>query len=205
MENRRYLMTYSLLDSWMWYTDNEYSEPEQARKDFETTLNRERIPDNVWMQAGRDFESCIRLVDQEKIFLEFPQPTFGFCVWQIAEKIKGGTWQTSGYRDVFVNEKNYLLYGKSDVLRGPDVFDIKFNRKYQTGKFFKKLQHPMYFACFPGVKTFTYLISNGKEIFEEVYRREDTPRIEDTIYEFQQWLQGHPNYQDTYYQEWRAA
>jgi len=204
VENRRYLMTYSLLDSWLWWVDNEWGDSDQARKDFETTLNRKRIPDNIYMQAGRDFESCVRLVDRGNILLEFPQPPYGSCVWQVAEKIKGGAWQASGYLDVVINKKNYLLYGKSDVLRGPEVFDIKFTRKYQTGKYYKKLQHPMYFACFPAIDTLTYLISNGKEVFEEVYRREDTSRIEDTIYEFQQWLANYPNYQDTYYEKWRA-
>ena len=126
------------------------------------------------------------------------------CAWEVAEKIKGGTWQATGYRDVTVNGINYLLYGKADVLRGPDVFDIKWTRKYKTGKFFNKFQHPMYYSCFPKVEKFTYLISNGKEVFEEVYLREDTPNITDTIYEFQKWLENYNGFQDDYYTKWRA-
>jgi hypothetical protein len=205
VENKkRYLITYSLLDSWLWYVDNEWSDPESAKKDFETTLNRERIPDNVYMQSGRDFESCVRQADKGNIFLEFFQPPYGHCVWKVAEKIKKGVWQATGYQEVDVNGITYILYGKADVLRGPDVFDIKFTRKYQTGKYYNKLQHPMYFACFPGVQSFTYLISNGMEVFEETYRRDSTGKVEDTIYDFQQWLINHANYQYDYFQKWLA-
>ena len=59
---------------------------------------------------------------------------------------------------------------------------------YDRGKYFSSTQHPTYFEIVPEAKSFTYLVSNGSEVWTERYYREETPSIIPTISDFLEWL-----------------
>jgi hypothetical protein len=55
----------------------------------------------------------------------------------------------------------------------------------------------------PEANNFTYLISNGKEVWTETYSREDTASIIPTVAEFLSWLVS-IGLMDTYRERWLA-
>lgn len=200
----RYLITQSLLNSWLWYINFTGDDDSKAEQDFSNTLNRMPIPDNIHMQRGRQFENDIqKYVIGSLVHSENPDD-YEMCVEEIAHIVTGGVWQVAGYIDMTINDIDYLLYGRADVLLGPTIFDIKCVSKYEPGKYFSSPQHKMYFACFPGTIQFEYLISDRKEVYRERYQREETEPIESLISEFQTWLSNNKEYEDIFFYKWNT-
>lgn len=78
---------------------------------------------------------------------------------------------------VEVGGMSLLLYGRLDCLKAGEIIDIKFTKSYDTGKFFSSTQHPTYFELIPEARQFTYIASNGRDVWPETYFREDAPSI----------------------------
>lgn len=91
-------------------------------------------------------------------------------------------------KTIVVGGLTLVLCGRLDCLKAGDIKDIKFSSSYDRGKYFSSTQHPTYFEIVPEAKTFTYLVSNGSEVWTERYYREETPSIIPTISDFLEWL-----------------
>ena len=50
-------------------------------------------------------------------------------------------------------------------------------------------QHPIYFECVPEARKFVYIIADGKAVYLEEYRREDTPPPDGIIRQFMSYLE----------------
>jgi hypothetical protein len=189
-------MTQSLLSSWAYqfsdfskYEDKEEEYAENARRDFLSTLRKEPRPTTEAMQRGIDFENLVTLLLDGK--------TYGNPEWQkweqsataIAEAVRGGQLQCAAKKDVTVNGLDFLLYGRLDCLKGGTIYDIKFTGSYEYGKFAGSVQHPMYFKIVPEAKQFIYLVTDGRDVFTELYYPNDCQPIEDEIAEFIAWLE----------------
>lgn len=200
----RYLMTHSLLNSWIYaIKENPYEDATSERDayaEFLATLRREPTPVSEAMQKGIDFENMVvaYLKGERKV----SHPWFN-AVAKVATIVQGSLTQYRARKEIIVQGVRLLLYGKLDFLKAGVIYDTKFSGSYDVGKYIDNTQHPMYFELVPEAKTFTYLVSNGQWVWPETYERDDSPSIIPVISDFFNWLriQGLMN---LYLEKWVA-
>jgi len=164
----KYLITASLLNSYQYYIQDEWKSSEDSRADFLRTLSREKFEPNEAMQKGIDFEDNIRATvfsgmhDRGQI-IDADHP-----VEHIANIVVGGLWQQSVKKDLQIGNQEFLLYGRTDVIKRDTIYDIKFTSNYEAGKFVNSSQHRIYLYC-SDLPKFQYLVSDGKEYWIEDY------------------------------------
>ena len=107
---------------------------------------------------------------------------------RIAAIVGGGVLQHRARKEVCVGGLTLVLYGRLDALLAGGIYDIKFSKGYDRGKYFDSTQHPTYLELVPEAEHFTYLVSNGTDVWQEKYRREETPSIFLVISDFLDWL-----------------
>jgi len=189
----RYLMTHSLLSSWL-YTmrenpyetaDDEGEQKLSAYDDFMLVLKREPTPVNEAMQKGIDLEN---LVTRVAAGAGDPSHRWYEAAAAIAQTIKGAVMQHRARKDAVVRGIPLLLYGRADALLAGVVYDVKYTGSYEVGKYFDSTQHPMYLEIVPEATQFTYLASNGSNVWPETYRRDETQSILSVISDFLDWL-----------------
>lgn len=200
----KYLMTHSLLSAWLYLlTENPYDDStteDRSVEDFLRVLRREPTETTQAMQNGLDFENDIALLLEGKA----PEHVEWFeAEKRIADRVKGGILQCALTRTVTVSGTELLLYGRLDALKAGTVYDFKFSGTYDRGKYFGSTQHPMYLELEPEAKRFTYLVSNGKDLWTETYRRDETRSIIPTIADFLRWLEA-TGTREIYEKYWRS-
>ena len=181
----RYLMTQSLLSAFNYVFYCAEEQEEKAFADFVKTLRREKTPTTEAQQDGIDFEKAVIDFTVGK---ETPDKRWGETYKEVAEKVKGGTYQTVGIKEVTIDGIDFLLYGKADCLLYNTIYDIKFSKSYEYQKYFTSPQHPMYFELFNGVNRFVYVVSDGKYVYTEIYYKQDTRLISFEISTFIDYL-----------------
>ena len=122
---------------------------------------------------------------------------------KVAGMIQGAKLQYVAKKPVTIAGMDFLLYGRLDAMKEGRIFDIKYSGSYERGKFRDSTQHPMYYELVPEIMNFTYVVSNGSDVWTEVYWFDQIPRIEPVITDFVQWLQD-MNLMETYKQYWGA-
>ena len=200
----RYLMTHSLLSSWL-YTmrENPYEDASNEKdplEDFIRVLRREPTETTEAMQKGIDFEDLVTDIvkgcgDESN--------RWHTAASRVADIVRGGVLQFKARKVIKVHGLDIILYGRLDCLKAGEIFDIKFSGSYDRGKYFGSTQHPVYLEIVPEAKAFTYLVSNGTEVWTERYLREDTPAISPIIYDFIDWLSGQ-GLLKTFQEKWQA-
>ena len=192
----RYLLTQSLLGSWLYIYNAFEGYEDKAYEDFLLTLRREPKEQTEAMLAGIDFENMVNAsADGAEAKTD--------SVRIIADIVRGGQKQVALYNDKTINGIDYLLHGRLDYLKAGIIYDIKFSKNYEAGKYTENIQHPFYFELCPEAKQFEYLISNGEDVFSEKYFRSLTPEIDKTVIEFMQFL-SECKLTEIYYEKWRA-
>lgn len=196
MNENKFLITQSLLSSygWIFKTENGY-------EDFLNTLHRRKSRQTKAMLDGIRFENLVTE------YCKGNPPEDGHK-WEdgvkgVGDIVKNGAFQVKMARNVTVNGVQFVLYGIFDVLKCGEILDIKFSKTYSYGKYLDSPQHPMYLALCPEANKFTYIISDGKDVFREPYRRENTPPIEKEIAEFMQFLDER-NLVKVYTENWKS-
>ena len=200
----RYMVTHSLLSIWLYaISENPYEDATTERDpmaDFMATLKREPTPTTDAMQKGIDFENLVTAIvngagDKTNEWYYAANRVAGF--------VRGGILQYSAKKQVRIGTRDVLLYGRLDALKGGVIYDIKYTGHYEAGKFFDSTQHPMYLRLVPEAREFSYLVSNGKEFWQETYRRDETADIDRIVANFYDWLdvQG---LDALYRQHWQA-
>ena len=187
----RYLMTHSLLASWL-YTmkENPYEDMTTERDpmgEFMQTLRREPTPTTEAMQNGIKFEDMVTDIINGRAD---PNDPWYAAAEKVARRCAGGVLQYKAKKIVEVGGMSLLLYGRLDCLKAGEIIDIKFTKSYDTGKFFSSTQHPTYFELIPEARQFTYIASNGRDVWPETYFREDAPSIFPVISDFFDWLRA---------------
>lgn len=190
MNQKKYLITASLLNSWHYAIspDNEYGNLE----DFKKVLSKEPMEITEAIQNGFDFE---------KYMTENYEPT------------KRGCYQVKLSKNITTNTGNYVLYGILDCLKAGTIYDYKYKGSYEVGSFFSSYQHLMYFEICPESDKFTYLITNnykkGKtlediNLYQETYLKEDmTLNLYQEIDNFIAWLKTNDLY-NLFCQYWES-
>lgn len=196
----RYRITPTLLNSWQRIFDakdevkesekDEISledkitlEMEKRKEEFINLLNRIPVEDNIYMQKGREFEDLV---------CNGRDPEFSPIV-------EGGAFQVTLTKDVTIDNVPIRLYGVLDVLKAGRIMDIKRVGRYQTQKYKKSHQHPMYLFLMPQAIDFTYLVCDDnvdsndelkrKSAYHyEHYIRENCEDILQVVSQFLSWL-----------------
>lgn len=134
----------------------------------------------------------------------------------------------NGSYQVKVNKEqgDYLLYGIIDCLKGGIIYDYKYTKNYEVGKFFNNHQTLMYLEMVPEAKKMVYLITNKfeqkpnisvpmdnenvasiettVEIFREEYTKDMFPETMNSIlHKLEQWLKQY-NLFDLYTEKWKC-
>lgn len=193
-----YLMTHSLLASWLYLMkDNAFEDATTVKEPFEDflrTLRREPSQPTAAMQNGIDFEDMVNA-----IVTSSPTKPLGYdAKWeeaaqQVARILDGAQLQYRAKKLIRCHDMDFLLYGRLDALKAGVIYDIKFSKAYDKGKFLNSTQHPVYFELIPEAEEFTYLISNGQYVWTETYHREETRErfpINACISDFIDWLKA---------------
>lgn len=184
-QQTKLLLTQSLLSSWL-YQYNAYDQ-EKAHEDFLKVLRREPTQQNKAMRDGIQFENmvtaCCDGVEPE------PEHEWANVVKETAGILQDAQFQVTAYKDKRIDNVPFLFYGRLDALKAGVIYDTKFSRSYHVGKYAASPQHPMYFECVPEARKFVYVIADGKAVYTEEYRREETPPPDTTIRQFMAYLE----------------
>ena len=121
----------------------------------------------------------------------------------IADRVKDAQFQVAAQRTAVVEGIPFLLYGRLDALKAGVIYDIKFSRSYQVGKYLDSPQHPMYCALVPEARRFEYLVFTGSDVCVEKYGREDSPDVLGTIRDFMRYLEA-SKLDKLYCQKWET-
>lgn len=136
------------------------------------------------------------------------------------EETKNGAYQVVVQKE----HGDYLLYGKVDCLKGGIIYDYKYTKNYDVGKFFNNHQTLMYLEMIPEASKMVYLITNKFEkteyadnnfkdvksveyavgdIFREEYTKDMFPEtIDSVLHKFEQWLKAY-NLFNLYAEKWK--
>lgn len=206
-DRKRLLITHSLLNSWDYLYKASDEWYHSAYESFIQTLNRIETLPTVAMLNGREFEKLVSAVVFDTQFADYSHKWI-YGATEIAAIIKENCTLEQGklYKEATVNNTDYLLYGVLDWIGCGVIYDVKFKENisnYSVGNYFDGTQHRMYFGLVEGVESFEYLISNGKKVYRESYRREDCRPIEQTISDFEKWLKCY-NLWNIYVEKWTA-
>lgn len=172
MSKNRTLITQSLLSSYAYIFDVAEEFRESVEEDFLRTLNREKSEPSEAMKRGIDFEGAVYALAEHGIAPEDKRTAQG--VAKVAARIKGAQTQVKLSRPITVEGHDFLVYGIADAVRAGEIFDVKFSTKSLGsadfyGKYLHSPQHPAYFYCLPQAYRFTYLVSDGVDVYEETY------------------------------------
>ena len=198
-----FLITPSLLNSWgyIWtcreavreseddqisIEDKRDLASEKAMQEFLKTLRREPIPDNEYMQRGREYEDATYRGET-----------------RASPYVEGGQFQISGTKKVVVGGIGFLMYGRLDCLKGGVIYDIKRVSRYAPQKYRRSYQHGFYLELFPNAYEFDYLVDDGNALHTETYFREQCVPTEKAIADFVRWLRAE-NLLDLYFEKWEA-
>lgn len=198
----RYLMTHSLLSSWLYaMKSSPYESERDPYEEFLKVLRREPTGTTDAMRNGLEFEDMVTKIANGECVDEEHKWYAAAC--KAAGYVRGGVDQYKAKCEMQVGGLCILLYGRIDFLRAGTVIDTKFSKSYERGKYFDSTQHPVYLRLLPDVEEFMYLISNGTDVWTEVYRRDETQSIEPIIEDFFGFLMSN-GLIDTYKEHWIA-
>lgn len=186
-----YKITHSLLTAWLYaLKENPFEDAtteNSSYDDFLRTLRREPVEQSDAMTNGIQFENAV--TDYLAGNQSYVPENWYDAVGVVASHIRGARLQVDIRKVISVNGFQILLHGKLDALYAGTIYDIKFSKSYDRGKYFSSTQHPMYFALCDSAEQFTYEVSNGSEVWTETYRRDETRPIEPIIADFLKYLQ----------------
>jgi len=190
------LLTQSLLSdfAWVFRKDDGYA-------DFLRTLRREPRATSKAMFAGIDFENRVTAYASGEKLDETHKLTK--VAQEVGNECYMGQFQVRLSREIVVDGVTFLCYGVLDCLKAGEIFDIKFSKTYEVGKYLDSPQHPMYLYLCPEARAFTYLVSDGDWVYRERYTPDITEHISAYIRDFMRWLEQR-GLIDTYAQHWTA-
>lgn len=184
----KYHLTQSLLSSWLWI-----DRKEDGYADFLKALKGIRTPDNEAMERGRKYEGAVNRVldgmNPEEAAAAVGAPDKWLPLIEVtARYLTGAQKQVEIMKEITVAGMTFELDGIMDFVREGIIYDTKFTNEYRLNKYLRSPQHPLYFCLCPDAYEFEYIICDGKDLYSEVYRREDTEPVESIISGFMLFL-----------------
>lgn len=178
----RFLITQSLLSSWNYIFSCRDGYEDDAMEEFKKKLLREPTEPSEAMLNGIAFEE--EVYKESAGVQRTPHPLWESGITAVASIIQGAPVQIRLSKEAEIGGHRFLLYGILDALKAGVIYDVKFSRSYEAGKFLDSPQHSMYLELVPEAWAFTYLVSDGKDLYRETYRRKETTPIQEIIEQF---------------------
>lgn len=171
-----YMITQTLISSWRYVFSCHEEYQQQAYDDFLVTLRHEHKPATPEMQNGLDFEAEVYKEAAGETREQHPKWEDG--IKAVATRLTGARVQVRASRKLTIGSTELLVYGVLDALKAGVIYDVKFsNTSFGSadlaGKYLDSPQHPAYFYIVPEATEFQYLVSDGKDLYTEIY----TPKI----------------------------
>ena len=208
----RYLLTQSLLSAYAYMFDCYEGGEDDAKAEFEQTLLRIKSPPTEAMQNGIDFENIVYGLVTGDI-RQLPCGLIEAHKWYpgakaIADRLMGAQLQVRASRPIVIDGTQYLIYGVLDGLKAGVIYDVKFKNKSfgkldLAGGYLESPQHPFYFHIVPEAYEFQYLVSDGEDLYTEIYHPDECPTAEKIIRPFLSYLESE-KLMDVYRQHWKA-
>lgn len=203
----RLLITQSLLSAWNYTFDCMEGYEEDAMSDFLKALRREPKEMTEAMSNGCAFEDEVYKAAHH-LGRVTPHPKWEKGIQAVASRIMDAAVQVKCYADFSVSGYDFKLFGIMDAIKAGHIYDVKFLSKSLGstdvyGKYLNSPQHPAYLFAMPEAMDFTYLASDGDELYTETYTREMTRPFPEIVEEFVRWLKG-MQLIDEYVQHWTA-
>ena len=228
----RYLVTQSLLSSWLYVYNCFEGCEDSAMEAFLHALRKE--PEDLddeqreRIQNGHDFETLVTDIATGRFSPTFEtdgtvnRSSYGngevmghekYPKWykgasEIAPFLRGAQFQVKTSREIEVAGMTFLVYGILDALKAGVIYDVKFKNKSfgsldLAGDYLDSPQHPLYFYLVPEARQFRYMVSDGQDLYIEQYEPSDCISAHDLILQFVQFLKAN-GLMDTYQQFWQA-
>ncbi len=203
---KRFLITQSLIASWAYMFDCHDGCEEDAKSEFLRVLHRESAEPTEAMKAGQKFET--EVYAQAAGTPRTPHAQWEEGIKAVATVLGDAPVQLRYSRPLEFGGINFLVYGVLDALKAGIIYDVKFSTTSLSGsdvygKYLNSPQHPFYFYLVPEATEFKYLLSDGKDLYIETYRRDETENIEPVIQRFIRSL-TEMNLLDLYLDKWLA-
>ena len=196
------LITPSLLNSFAWYNNCPYSWKEKAIQDLSNYLNRVPFEPNEYFERGNKYEKQVKaLCNGWKV--EDPMPT----IKEMAKLCKGGLWQQNTKVFIVIDNVEYIVCGRIDVLKKDEIIDIKTTSNYKgEDSYLSTSQHVLYLYANHEIggtiNKFRYLVSDFNEIHKVSFEVEDWDllRVEafKLLTDFLNFLKGNKSLQEAY-------
>lgn len=175
---------------------------ENGYEDFLKTLKREPIQPNKNMLMGQHFENVLNAT-LNGAELPTTHEWYKPITEELYHTLYGAQQQVRLSRDINICGINFVLYGVFDFLKAGVIYDTKYSKTYDVGKYLDSPQHPTYFALCPEAYEFQYKICDGTYIYTETYRPDETEPVETTIKHFLNFLDKQ-NLFEIYCDGWRS-
>lgn len=140
----KYLITPTLLNSFLFFQKDTR---EEATEEFLNTLNKE-FKTNELIEKGNKYEQDL---------------ISGVVKDEFTPYVENGLYQVVLKKDIKINNIDFILYGKADVIKENYIYDIKRTKQYQYLKYQSSMQHRIYMYC-SGIHNFKYLINENDSI-----------------------------------------
>ena len=201
------LVTQTLIGSWsrVFTVDENYVD--DAFAEFIRKLRREPEEQNEAMLEGIAFENAVYRLAKGGTF-DTTLSKWESGIRAVATRIKGAQTQVSINRRCVINGHELVVHGKLDALKAGEIHDVKkvqksFGSVELAGKYFDSVQHPTYFFLEPNAHLFEYDVSDGTDLYTEIYSRRETRSFERIAAEFLNWLEIN-GYMQLYLERWQA-
>lgn len=183
----RYLITQSLLSSWAYIFDSFEGYEDDAMEIFLSTLRREPSEPTEAMLDGIEFEG--EVYKTASGFQRQAHAKWESGIQAVAAELKGAQFQVTARRELQIGDMIFVCYGILDALCAGVISDVKYKQKSfgsldLAGNYLDSAQHPMYFYLVPEAYEFRYLVSDGTDLYKEVYRRGECRDIAEIITDF---------------------
>lgn len=196
-------LTQSLIGAWnyMHLCPEEYQD--KAYDEFINALHRTPKEATKAIQNGIDFENEVYKVAEGG---QTSLKKWENGINAVSSIVNGSIFQFKAQRELVIGKYNLLVYGILDALKASIIYDVKFcNKSFGStdlaGKYLESPQHPAYFFLVPEATEFQYLVSDGEDLYTEVYTRSITRPFEDIAKEFIKSLED-MNLINVYIQHW---
>jgi hypothetical protein len=164
-------MTPSLYDAIRYYREIEG----KPKIDLLNYLNRVQTPKSEAMLAGIAFENDVDLYLKGigDGFIGGTDGAYVSSVVKVSNYVKGSLFQQRISGSIKTPRGELFLKGVCDAIGKDRIYDIKFSKTYDFNKYYPSIQHLIYMYV-TGIEKFSYLVSNGNEVFVEDYFWDDT-------------------------------
>jgi hypothetical protein len=185
MEEVKYNIYPTLLDAWQWYKNSgEFRSEPEARKELLATINRTKdIDDEEAVQTGKQLQSLVdalivmkpreRQLSPEAQLGVADKHITGQVLTDLCAPLIGALTNVRVGRTMQTKYGLVELYGVIDYINGPVVYDLKYVKSYEIGKYYHGMQRYVYPYVLAGegmiAEQFEFRATDLKSIFPESY------------------------------------